>query len=212
MGGDNGAFDLDSWLDGYEAVVTEAKVVQKAALIADHARLQQEWIEARADAAGVMHDPAVSAAETALRECEAEIGASEKTFRFQGIGHEPWQTLKRKHPPTDEQRDQGLDVNLDTWAPAVLAACSHDPKITLPQSQTLMRKLPPGEFEKLFAAVGAANGEVAGAPKSVLAVLTERSRRNADSRTTGLQEGSLGADSSDTLADPSPESSETTTD
>jgi hypothetical protein len=205
-------FDLDTWLDGYEAVITEAKVVQKAALIAEHARLHQQWLTARAAAAEVMSDPAAAAAEQALQECEEKIGASEKTFRFQGIGHEPWQKLKRKHPPTDEQREQGLDVNLDEWAPEVLAACSYDPKITLPQAQTLMRKLPVGEFEKLFEAAGAANGQVAGAPKSVLAVLTERGRRNGASRTTGLPAGSPAVDSSGTLADPSPELSETTQD
>lgn len=205
-------FDLDNWLDDYEAIITEAKVVQKAALIADHGRLEREWLEAKAAAQDVMHDPAAAQAETALRECEAQIAASEKTFRFQGIGHEPWQKLKRKHPPTPEQREQGDGVNLDTWAPEVISVCSHDPKITLPQAQTLMRKLPAGEFEKLFAAAGSANGEVAGAPKSVLVALTERSRRLAGSLTTGLPEGSPDGDSSGTLADPSPESSETTTD
>lgn len=207
----NGDFDLDTWLEDYEAIITEAKVVQKAALIAEHGRLEREWLEVKAAARDVMHDPAAARAETALRECEAQIKASEKTFRFQGIGHEPWQKLKRKHPPTPEQREQGDDVNLDTWAPEVISVCSHDPKVTLPQAQTLSRKLPIGEFTKLFEAAGSANGEVAGAPKSVLAALTERSRRYADSLTTGLPEESPADDSSGTLADPSPESSETNT-
>jgi hypothetical protein len=205
-------FDLDTWIDDYEAVVTEAKVVQKASLIAEHSRLQQEWLTARAAAREVMHDRAAAAAETALRECEAKIQASELTFKFQGIGHQPWEKLKRKHPPTAAQRSDGLDVDLDTWAPEVVAACAIDPKVTLAQATKLMDVLPPGEFEKLFAAVGQANGEVAGAPKSVLAVLTERARENGGSPTTGLPEESPSDDSSGTLADPSPESSETNTD
>lgn len=202
----NGDFDLDSWLDGYEALVIEAKVVQKAALISEHSRLELAWIDAKNAAKDVMHDPVPAAAETALRACEAEIAASEMTFKFTGIGHEAWQNLKRKHPPTQAQRQEGDEVNLEAWAPEVVAACSLEPKITLPQAQTMMRKLPPGEFEKLFLAVRQANSEVAGPPKSVLAALTERNRlRNAFS-TTGLQEGSHVDDYSGTLADPSPES------
>jgi hypothetical protein len=208
----NGDFDLDTWLDGYEAMVVEAKVVQKAALISEHSRLELAWIGAKQAASDVMHDPAATEAEAALRACEAEIAASEKTFKFTGIGHESWQNLKRKHPPTQAQRDEGADVNLERWAPAVVAACSLEPKITVAQAETMMRKLPPGEFEKVFAAVGHANGEVAGAPKSVLAALIDRSRQSGGSSTTALPEGSPADDYSDTLVDPSPESSETTTD
>ena len=202
----NGDFDLDSWLDGYEAMVVEAKVVQKAALISEHTRLEQAWIAAKTGAADVMHDPAVSEAEAALRACEAQIAASEKAFRFTGIGHEAWQNIKRKHPPTQAQSLEGDEVNLEAWAPEVVAACSLEPKITLPQAQTMMRKLPPGEFEKLFLAVRQANSEVAGAPKSVLAALTERNRQRSAFSTTGLPEESPADDYSGTLADPSPES------
>lgn len=199
-------FDLDSWLDGYEAMVVEARVVQKAALIAEHSRLDLAWLEAKTAAKDVMHDPMATAAETALRACEAEIAASEKTFKFTGIGHEAWHNLKRKHPPTQAQRAEGDEVNLEAWAPEVVAACSLEPKITLPQAQTLMRKLPPGEFEKLFVAVRQANSEVAGAPKSALAALTERNRQRSAFSTTGLQEVSPAGDYLGTLADPLPES------
>jgi hypothetical protein len=208
----NGDFDLDTWLDGYQALVVEARIVQKAALISEHTRLEHAWITAKAASVEVMHDPAAGEAEAALRACEAEIAASEKTFKFTGVGHEQWQNLKRKYPPTQAQREAGDEVNLEAWAPVVVAECSLDPKITLPQAQTLMRKLPVGEFEKLFIAVRQANSEVIGAPKSVLAALTDRSRLRDGSSTTGLPAESPDGDSSGTLADPSPESSETTTD
>lgn len=202
----NGTFDLDTWLDGYEALVVEARVVQKAALISEHSRLDLAWLEAKNAAKDVMHDSESAEAEAALRACEAEIAASEKTFKFTGIGHEAWQNLKRQHPPTQAQRLEGDEVNLEAWAPEVVAACSLEPKITLSQAQTMMRKLPPGEFEKLFLAVRQANSEVAGAPKSVLAALTERNRLRGAFSTMGLQEESPAGDYSGTLADPSPES------
>lgn len=197
--------DLDQWLNDYQPHIVEASVVQKAGLIAEHTRREMAWIQARAAAGDVMHDSASAEAERALRECEAEIRASETTFTFSGIGHEDWQNLKRKYPPTRAQRDAGDDVNLDAWAPEVIAACSHEPKITVAQAQAMMSKLPPGEFEKLFKACAQANSEVAGSPKSVLAALTDRSRQSGAYSTTEPHEASPVDDYSGTLADPSPE-------
>lgn len=202
----NGDFDLDTWLEDYEAIITEAKVVQKAALIAEHVRLEQALLQAQGVAAGVMHDPAVSEARRALRDCEATIAASQRTFTFRSVGYEAWHTLKRKHPPKDADLKAGLDVKMDTFAPAAIALFSHEPKITPQQAKTMVQKLPPGEVQKLYVAVLEANGEVIGAPKSVLAVLTEQFQRSVASSTTGLPEESPDADSSGTLADPSPES------
>jgi hypothetical protein len=94
----------------------------------------------------------------------------------------------------------------------VLAECAVDPKITRPQAETMMRKLPPGEFDKLLIAVREANQEVVGAPKSVLLAHIDQVRPNGASPTTGQRSGSPAGDYSGTLADPSPESPETTTD
>jgi hypothetical protein len=65
--------------------------------------------------------------------------------------------------------------------------------------------LPPGEFTKIYRAVLEANGEVLGAPKSVLAALTARMRKSGDYSTTEPPEESPAGDFSGTLADPSPE-------
>jgi len=206
-----GDFDLDTWLEDYEPYIATAKVVQKAALIAEHTRLDLAWIKARQAADDVMHDAEAADVEQALRACETEIAASEKTFTFRSAGQETWQNLKRKYPPTDAQRTEGLDTNLEPFSIDVIVACSHEPKITRPQAETMMRKLPPGEYEKLYRAVLEANGEVLGAPKSVLAAFTDRSRLNDASSTTGLRLVSPDGNSSGTLADPSPDISTTTT-
>jgi hypothetical protein len=198
--------DLDSWLDDYEPLVVEARVVQKAALVAEHKRLEFDLMYARKAADDVMHDPKAAEIEAELRQVQAEIAASEKVFKFQGIGHGPWQDLKRKHPPTSADREGGDDVNLTTWCPAVLSACSYDPKVTVPQAETMMRKLPPGEYDKLLIAVREANQEVVGAPKSVLVAHIDLSRQSDDSPTTGPLSASRGDGYSGTLADPEPES------
>lgn len=208
---ENEDFDVDAWLNDYKPYIATAKVTGRADLIAEHARLDSAWADAKNDAKDVMHDPTEKAAERALRECQAAIEASERTYTFQSAGHQAWQNLKRKFPPSEDQRKTGLDIDLEPFSVAVLSACSLKPKLTEEQGRRMLEILPPGEYEKLYRAVLEANGEVLGPPKSVLAVLTDRSRANGDSSTTGLPEESRVADYSGTLADPEPESNETST-
>lgn len=203
-------FDVDAWLDDYEPYITSTTVCGKASLIAEHARLDQAWMAAKSQAADVMHDPAEAEAERALRECQARIEASERTYTFQSAGHKAWQDLKRKHPPSEDQRKEGLDTNVEEFSVAAIAACSLQPKVTETQARKMSDKLPPGEYEKLFKAVLEANGEVLGAPKSVLAVLTDRSRQNGGSSTTSPPGASHDESDSGTLADPVHDSTATT--
>jgi hypothetical protein len=199
--------DLDTWLEGYEPVTTQARIVQKAGLIAEHSRLERAFVAAQQDAADVMSDGTANRIAGELRAIEAEIARSEKVFTFKSQGHETWQGLKRKHPPKPGAA-QGYagEVDIDTFAPEAIAVYSLEPKITLQQAQTLMRKLPPGEYGKLYEAVLEANGEVVGPPKSVLAALTERLRQSVAFSTTEPNEASPVDDYSDTLADRLPES------
>lgn len=203
-------FDVDAWLDDYEPYITSATVCGKASLIAEHARLDQAWLEAKQAAAEVMHDPAEAEAELAVRDCEARIEASERAYTFQSAGHMAWQNLKRKYPPSDVQRKDGLDTNVEEFSVAAIATCSLQPKVTEAQARKMSEKLPPGEYEKLFQAVLQANGEVVGAPKSVLALLTDQSRRNGGSSITSPPEASPDGSDSGTLADPVPDSTATT--
>lgn len=200
-------FDLDSWLEGYEPVITQARIVQKAGLIAEHARLEKAFVEAQQEAADVMSDGTANSIAGELRAIEAEIASSERVFTFKSQGHETWQGLKRKHPPKPgTTQGYGGEVDIDTFAPEAIALYSLEPKITQRQAEALMRRLPPGEYSKLYQAVLEANGEVVGPPKSVLAALTERLRQSGGYLTTGQNGASPEDDYSGTLADPSPES------
>ena len=52
----------------------------------------------------------------------------------------PYKTLKdlvEAHPPTTEQRKRGASYNIDTFAPALVAACSLEPRLTFEQAKEL---------------------------------------------------------------------------
>ena len=55
---------------------------------------------------------------------------NEVTLKFQAIGMQAYDKLVAKHPPNTEQRAEGSSFNIDTFAPALIAACSMEPEIS----------------------------------------------------------------------------------
>lgn len=191
--------DFDAWLDDYKPFVSSAKVCGRPDLIAEHTRRDLALHAARLAASDIMHDPDLAAAKAAVRDIEAEIEASQRDFHFRGIGHRKWQDLKRQYPPSELQRRENLDCDMERFAPALIAASAYDPEITQDQADRLYDKLPPGEFQKLWEAALEANGQVIGAPKSVLAAVIEQLPLNGASSITVASAESLEASSSDVL-------------
>jgi hypothetical protein len=54
----------------------------------------------------------------------------EVTITYQAIGMIAYDKLVSKHPPKPEQRVDGASFNIDTFAPALISACSVDPQIS----------------------------------------------------------------------------------
>ena len=61
----------------------------------------------------------------------------EVTIKFQSIGMRDYDKLVAKHPPKAEQRVDGSPFDIDTFAPALIAACSVDPEISLKDAQEI---------------------------------------------------------------------------
>jgi hypothetical protein len=57
-------------------------------------------------------------------------GSNEVTLKYQAIGMVAYDRLVAKHPPKAEQRAEGSSFDMDTFAPALIAACSVDPEIS----------------------------------------------------------------------------------
>lgn len=54
----------------------------------------------------------------------------EVKITFQALGARDYDKLVAKHPPKAEQRLEGASFDLDTFAPALIAACSVVPQMT----------------------------------------------------------------------------------
>lgn len=61
----------------------------------------------------------------------------EVTMVFQAIGMAEYDKLVSKHPPTSEQRADGNSFNMDTFAPALIAACAVEPEMTVADAKEI---------------------------------------------------------------------------
>lgn len=56
-------------------------------------------------------------------------GDTGPTISFQALGAQEYDDLISKHPPTAKQKKDGATWNPETFAPALVANCSVEPKI-----------------------------------------------------------------------------------
>lgn len=57
-------------------------------------------------------------------------GQTELKMKFQALGATAYDKLIAKHPPKAEQRADGQSFNMETFAPALISACSVEPEIS----------------------------------------------------------------------------------
>lgn len=128
--------------------------------------------------AGLMAQPATTAAREELSQAQAALAAAQADaedhlydFVVESIGAAAWQELVSAHPPTKEQRERlgrDLDYNPDTFPVAALAVCLVDPEAdTVEEVQDLKAKLPQAVWQQLWTGCLRANIGVNRVPPSL---------------------------------------------
>lgn len=101
------------------------------------------------------------AASTLQEELDAMLEEARENsviFHFRDIGRKNLDQLVLKYPPTEEQKalwkaegNQGtLGYNLETFPPALIAACCIDPVMTYEEAVTICEEWGGGDIETLF--------------------------------------------------------------
>ena len=93
------------------------------------ARQKQSDADKRATLDQLVNKPR-STTEFSLFLSDGNGGTNEVTLQYQAIGMRAYDRLVSKHPPKPEQRAEGSSFDIDTFAPALIAACSVDPEIS----------------------------------------------------------------------------------
>jgi len=100
------------------------------------ARQRQSNADKRATLDQLIHKPR-SITEFSLFLSDGNGGTNEVTLKYQAIGMREYDRLVAKHPPKPEQRADGSSFDIDTFAPALIAACSVDPEISPSQAKEI---------------------------------------------------------------------------
>jgi hypothetical protein len=71
-------------------------------------------------------ETALEAAKAALEETQTALDEVTVELTFQALPRRAFEKLISENPPTDEARKEGEQYNVDTFVPALIAACSVD--------------------------------------------------------------------------------------
>lgn len=95
------------------------------------------------------------------RERVLELKGSGETVLFRAIGSKEYDDLIAAHPPSKKDKDDGAVWNPDTFAPALISACSVEPSIPVDVAQEIWSSpmWSRGELMDLFTAVVRLNAE-----------------------------------------------------
>lgn len=181
----------------------EVRVLLDQSMLVEHARLDEALRKAIDLDAHLNRDPEAPVIAEQIRNLEQRIDDAKTVFVFEQIGRGAWLDLVAKHPPTDEERQQGLDHHPETFIPAALvASCKtvrtpdgNEGTLDVDNARFLMDELTEAEFRKLWGACLKANLGEASDPKSAAAAIFHQ--LSSKSSTTASLEGSLAASSSD---------------
>jgi hypothetical protein len=100
------------------------------------ARQKQSNADKRATIDQLINKPR-SVTEFSLYLSDGNGGSNEVTMKYQAIGMREYDRLVAKHPPKPDQRAEGASFDIDTFAPALISACSVDPEISPSQAKAI---------------------------------------------------------------------------
>ncbi|TXS39691.1 hypothetical protein [Streptomyces sp. t39] len=117
----------------------------------DRARYALALAESQADTTGEDGAKAVEAAQKKADEAQAAYDAEAIVLTFQALDRPAFEALKRAHPPTEAEAEEGAQFNAETLAPELIAAASCD-DITVDEAREYLDTWSTGEAIALYTA------------------------------------------------------------
>lgn len=184
--------DIEAILETITPAERTADICLRGDLSARLEDLEVELAEAiQYDLGHNVTPPTASAVVERIAEVQEQMRAAVRTFRLVSIGATAWRQVVAEHPPPPDDV-VGMRWDPETFAPAALAECCIDPVMSEEQAARLRTKLSDAQWEKLCAAMYAAN---MGDDLPKFASATDALRTSAPSLTTAPPEESLTASS-----------------
>jgi len=160
----------EDYVAGFTPQRSSVTICLRGDLAEELSRLAEELRQAKKhdDERGDAATNTAAVIEERIASLEVERNLALRAFAFEGIGEDAWDVLVKKHPPTDEQREQGAAWGESFSAEAIQLSCVK-PRMTAAQVADLRGRLNRGQWHKLWGAVLEANTSDDAGPKSPLA-------------------------------------------
>ncbi len=139
------------------------RLVLDGAAVAERADLVAQIAAANAAADSIAGPPELPELAAQLADVDERLAAAAVAFRMRALSRNAYRNLVAAHPADETAWD------LQAFPPALVAACSADPVMTVPEVEQLLDVIGEGQFDRLFAAAYGACTEVDGVPFSVAA-------------------------------------------
>jgi len=98
---------------------------------------QKQSESSKADLLDLMKSKSRSTLEFSLYLTDDEGRKHEVTLKYQAIGMREYDKLVSKHPPKPDQRAEGASFDMDSFAPALIAAVCVEPEMSLKDAQDI---------------------------------------------------------------------------
>lgn len=114
--------------------------------------------EASKDPGSPESKKALRVAEAEVRKAQAAVDAASIVLTFQALERTALDELKRKHPASEEQAEDGFEFDVESFGPALVAASSQD-GITVDDATVFLATWSNAEASALFNAAWEVQGE-----------------------------------------------------
>lgn len=155
--GDNTEFSIEDVFADAKLPTRSVPLVLRGDLVAEWQDLERRFKQAHqaGDEDTLASKNSAEAIKLArqMEDLEEQMRAATRVFRLQGLPGSKWRALLKAHPPReDDQADQQVEFNRDTFGVAALAACCVMPTMTVAQAEKLIDEtLTDGQWNTLFA-------------------------------------------------------------
>ena len=177
---------LDDFLGELKLPQASVPLTARTDLLGEYAKLQIKYEESLRDSDDSLAGSRSQGIKDQMYELEDRMAASVRHFVFEALPHQKYDKLLAQHPPKEADRKALTGFNRETFPIALIAACSHTPKMSPSQVDQLVNRLTDGQFGKLWNTVITLNVGDDVPPKSVRhSSLVEEAKRSSITASLG---------------------------
>lgn len=177
---------LDDFLGELQLPQVSVPLTARSDLLGEYAQLQEEYDQSLRESDDSLAGSRSQEIKDKMHDLEDRMAASVRHFVFEALPQQAYSKLLAQHPPKETDRKAMTGFNRETFPKALIAACSHTPKISPAKAEQLCNRLTDGQFGKLWNAVIALNVGDDVPPKSVRhSSLVEEAKRSSITASLG---------------------------